>query len=128
MRITHIDHLVLTVRNIEVTVEFYETVLGFTRKSFGHGREALLFGQQKINLHEHGKEVEPKAWTPLPGSADLCFVTDMDLLEAMTHVQNNGVQIISGPVSRTGARGPMKSFYFRDPDFNLIEVASYGSK
>lgn len=125
MKITGIDHIVLTVKNIENTLSFYEQVLGFSRNSFGNGRVALKFGDQKINLHEYGNEFEPKAGRPTPGSADLCFITDSDLAAVMNHVASRGIKIIEGPVSRAGATGPITSFYFRDPDGNLIEVAHY---
>jgi catechol 2,3-dioxygenase-like lactoylglutathione lyase family enzyme len=125
MHIKQLDHLALTVKNIEATVSFYVSVLGMARETFGEGRVALKFGRQKINLHEAGKEFEPKAHRPLPGSADLCLVTDTDLSAAMAHVKERGVDIIAGPVPRTGANGPMLSFYFRDPDLNLIEISTY---
>jgi len=125
MKIQNIDHLVLTVRDIEQTLDFYGNVLGMEKQSFGDGRVALLFGEQKINLHEYGNEHEPKAHLAAPGSEDLCFITDMPLAEAMQHVKNQAVKIIEGPVKRTGANGPIESFYFRDPDLNLIEVSNY---
>ena len=125
MQIKQLDHLVLTVKNIRETVNFYVSVLGMEREIFEEGRVALKFGRQKINLHEAGKEWEPKAQHPLPGSADLCLVTDTDLRVAMAHVKSRGVDIIDGPVRRTGANGPILSFYFRDPDLNLIEISSY---
>ncbi len=123
MKITGIDHIVLTVRNINKTVQFYEFVLGMVAKPFGEDRIALTFGNQKINLHEYGNEFEPKAYHPMPGSEDLCFITDTKLETAMEHVKSKGVEIIEGPVPRTGATGTILSFYFRDPDQNLIEVA-----
>lgn len=95
------------------------------KEVFGDGRTALTFGNQKINLHQAGKEFDPKADTPTPGSADICFITDIDLKSAMDHVTDRGVDILEGPVKRTGARGRIMSFYFRDPDNNLIEVANY---
>jgi len=124
MKITNIDHLVLTVRDIDRTVQFYESVLCMSKETFGDGRVALKFGDQKINLHKHGLEFEPKANNPLPGSEDLCFITTTDLAEAIEHVRSQGIEIIDGPVERTGANGPIISFYFRDPDQNLIEVAN----
>jgi catechol 2,3-dioxygenase-like lactoylglutathione lyase family enzyme len=124
MEIAGIDHIVLTVADIDRTVEFYRSVLGMSEERFGAGRVALKFGSQKINLHQQGREFEPKAGHPLPGSADLCFITPTALLVAMEHVQAAGVEIIDGPVARTGATGPLLSFYFSDPDNNLIEVAN----
>lgn len=125
MNIKHIDHLVLTVKNIEKTVQFYESVLGMKKEIFGDGRVALTFGNHKINLHQVGNEFEPKAKHPTPGSADLCFITDIDLNTAMNSVKDKGIQIIEGPVKRTGANGIILSFYFRDPDSNLIEISNY---
>ena len=124
MEIHNLDHLVLTVKDIEQTTSFYVKVMGMKKEVFGQGRVALKFGDQKINLHELGKELEPKAHIPLPGSADLCFITPTPLNEAMAHVKNCGVDVIKGPVERTGATGPIRSFYIRDPDLNLIEVAN----
>lgn len=120
-----IDHLVLTVRNIEATCGFYETVLGMTAVTFAGGRKALTFGDQKINLHPAGREFEPKAAKPTPGSADLCLVTGTAIAEVITHLQSRGVEIEAGPVRRTGAAGPITSVYVRDPDGNLIEVCNY---
>lgn len=126
--ITHIDHIVLTVRDIPVTTEFYARVLGMHVIQFGVAekapRIALSFGQQKINLHQAGNEFEPKADTPSPGSADICLVTETDLDQAMMHVEDCGVEIIEGPVERTGATGQLLSFYIRDPELNLIEIAN----
>ena len=124
MDISKIDHLVLTVTDLEKTTSFYVSVLGMKKEVFGDGRIALICGSQKINLHERGKEFEPKARKPTPGSADLCFITRTPLEDAMAHVKRCGVEIIEGPVERTGANGPLHSFYFRDPDDNLIEVAN----
>jgi catechol 2,3-dioxygenase-like lactoylglutathione lyase family enzyme len=124
MDISKIDHLVLTVTDLEKTTSFYVSVLGMKKEVFGEGRIALICGSQKINLHERGKEFEPKARKPTPGSADLCFITQTPLEDAMAHVKRCGVEIIEGPVERTGANGPLHSFYFRDPDDNLIEVAN----
>ena len=124
MEITHLDHIVLTVQNLKKTVQFYCDVLGMEKEVFGNGRVALKYGNQKINLHEFGNEFEPKAKKPTLGSADLCFITKTPLNEAMTQVTSCGVEIIEGPVERTGAKGPIRSFYFRDPDHNLIEVAN----
>ncbi len=123
--VSHIDHLVLTVKNIPASVEFYVQVLGMQRIQFGEGRTALKFGQQKINLHEAGNEFEPKAKNATPGSADLCLITDTELTQVMEYVQSCQVEIIEGPVERTGATGQLLSFYIRDPDQNLIEIANY---
>jgi len=125
MRITGIDHLVLTVRDIPTTVHFYETVLNMRSERFGTNRIALNFGGQKINLHQLHQEFEPKAEHATPGSADLCLITDTPLAWAIEQVKKQGVEILEGPVKRSGARGEIMSFYFRDPDLNLIEVANY---
>jgi catechol 2,3-dioxygenase-like lactoylglutathione lyase family enzyme len=125
MRIDRLDHLVLTVASIEASCAFYERTLGMTAVRFGQGRTALAFGAQKINLHLAGSEFVPHALHPVPGSADLCFITTTPLADAMAHVRAQGVDILEGPVDRTGATGPMRSFYFRDPDANLIEVSNY---
>ena len=124
MQIDGLDHLVLTVADVGRTHDFYERVLGMEPVVFGEGRYALAFGSQKINLHEAGREFEPKAAVPTPGSADLCFLTNAPVAEVVEHLQANGVEILEGPVGRTGATRPIKSVYFRDPDGNLIEVAS----
>jgi len=125
MQIDRLDHLVLTVADIEASVAFYSSVLGMRRETFAGGRTALLFGRQKINLHQAGSEFEPKAQRAIPGSADICFIVDGPLAAAMQQVREAGVEVIEGPVPRTGAAGPIQSFYCRDPDQNLIEVASY---
>ncbi len=124
MRIEELDHLVLTVTDIDRTRAFYERVLGMETLVFGEGRRALTFGTQKLNLHEAGQEFEPKAAAPTPGSADLCFLTNSSMAEVVEHLEANSVEIIEGPVRRTGATGPIKSVYFRDPDCNLLEVSS----
>jgi catechol 2,3-dioxygenase-like lactoylglutathione lyase family enzyme len=123
MRVTSLDHLVLTVHSIEATCAFYARVLGMEVVTFGPARKALAFGSQKINLHERGKEFEPKAGRPTPGSADLCFLTDIPLAEVVAHLDSLRVPILEGPAARTGAAGPLRSVYFRDPDSNLIEVS-----
>jgi catechol 2,3-dioxygenase-like lactoylglutathione lyase family enzyme len=125
MKIERLDHLVLTVKDIAITVQFYVSVLGMEKEEFGAGRLALKYGNQKINLHQVGKEFEPKAENPTSGSADLCFITEVPLNDAMDHVRSKGVEILEGPVARTGATGPINSFYFRDPDMNLIEISNY---
>jgi catechol 2,3-dioxygenase-like lactoylglutathione lyase family enzyme len=125
MKVDYLDHLVLTVKSISATCEFYAKVLGMEVVTFGGNRQALAFGAQKINLHEAGKEWEPKAHRPTPGSADLCFITRTPLADVVEHVRQCGVEVIEGPVNRTGATGPITSVYFRDPDLNLIEVSNY---
>lgn len=117
-----IDHLVFTVRDIEATCDFYRRVLGMEVVAFGEGRKALRFGNQKINLHQAGREFEPKAEAPTPGSQDVCFMADAPLKDVVRHLEACGVPIEEGPVGRTGAAGPIRSVYFRDPDGNLIEV------
>lgn len=124
MKIDSLDHLVLTVQDIEASCSFYQRVLGMEVVTFGAGRKALAFGAQKINLHESGRELEPKAQRPTPGSADLCFLTSVPLPEVQRHLASCGVTMSEGPVQRTGAQGPILSVYFRDPDLNLIEVSN----
>lgn len=126
MRVEQLDHLVLTVRDIPATCAFYARVLGMAETTFGAGRKALAFGSQKINLHLCQHEFEPKAASPVPGSADMCFVTATPLAQVIEHLHACDVAILEGPVARTGALGPITSVYFRDPDGNLIEVANYG--
>jgi catechol 2,3-dioxygenase-like lactoylglutathione lyase family enzyme len=123
--IERLDHLVLTVKDIGATCDFYSRVLGMQVVTFGAGRKALAFGQQKINLHQVGNEFEPKAAKPAAGSADLCFITPVPLRDVVQHLNSCGVEIIEGPVQRTGALGTIESVYFRDPDLNLIEVSVY---
>lgn len=125
MEILRIDHIVLTVTDMQRTVEFYCRALGMEKEVFENGRVALHFGEQKINLHQAEREFEPKAKRPTPGSADLCFITASSLEEAMEEIRAWEIPIEEGPVDRIGAAGPMRSFYFRDPDGNLIEVARY---
>jgi catechol 2,3-dioxygenase-like lactoylglutathione lyase family enzyme len=125
MRIDRLDHLVLTVADIDATVDFYTRVLGMKAVTFGAGRTALAFGQSKINLHQAGHEFEPKAHRPTPGSADLCLITTDSLDRVVEELVRHDVPIEEGPVERTGATGPILSVYFRDPDRNLIEVSTY---
>jgi catechol 2,3-dioxygenase-like lactoylglutathione lyase family enzyme len=112
------------VRDLDRTLSFYSTVLGMRPVTFGEGRRALEFGDQKLNLHEAGHEFEPKARAPAPGSADLCFVTDVPLDEVSAHLASLGVPIEVGPVPKTGARAALRSIYVRDPDGNLVEIAN----
>jgi catechol 2,3-dioxygenase-like lactoylglutathione lyase family enzyme len=124
MNVESIDHLVLTVKNINDTCAFYVRILGMQITTFAGGRKALFFGLQKINLHQSGQEFKPKASHPTPGSADLCFVTKVPIFDVISHLEENCVEILEGPVRRTGASGVLTSVYFRDPDGNLIEVAN----
>jgi catechol 2,3-dioxygenase-like lactoylglutathione lyase family enzyme len=125
MEVLGMDHLVLTVASIERTVAFYTEVLGLRAETFGDGRLALHFGDQKFNLHEAGHEFEPKAARPVPGSVDICLVVATPIDEVVALLAERNVPIVEGPVDRTGARGKIRSVYLRDPDNNLIELASY---
>ena len=125
MKINRLDHFVLTVADIEATVAFYTQVLGMTEVSFGAGRRALTFGSSKINLHERGKEFEPKAEHATPGSADICLIVADDIADVVAQLDAAGVPIEEGPVERTGATGPILSCYLRDPDRNLVELSNY---
>jgi catechol 2,3-dioxygenase-like lactoylglutathione lyase family enzyme len=125
MRIDRLDHLVLTVADIDATAAFYTRVLGMEAVTFGPGRTALAFGRSKINLHRAGHEFEPKARRPTPGSADLCLIAADPLERVIEELAAQGVPIEEGPVEQTGATGPIRSVYFRDPDQNLIEVSNY---
>ncbi len=125
MKIENIDHFVLTVRDIETTCEFYSKVLGMEVVTFNRVRVALKFGDRKINLHEFGKEIEPKAIRPTPGSADFCPIARDSLSSILEHLNICGVEIIEALVSKTGATGKITSIYIRDPDQNLIEISSY---
>jgi catechol 2,3-dioxygenase-like lactoylglutathione lyase family enzyme len=125
MKINRIDHLVLTVADIDRTVEFYARVLGMEKIEFAQGRIALACGEQKINLHQLGKEFEPRAEHVRAGSADLCLIIDTPIEQAIEHIQQHGVDLIAGPVNRSGAKGKIISVYLRDPDGNLLEVANY---
>lgn len=124
MEIDRIDHLVLTVRDIATTCDFYGKVLGMKVVEF-KGRKALAFGAQKINLHEAGREFEPKADQPTSGSADLCLIVKGTLDEAAADLAAHGVPVVEGPVDRTGATGTIRSLYLRDPDLNLVELSVY---
>jgi len=121
--ITALDHLVLTVRDLDATLRFYVEGLGMELREFDGGRKALHFGNQKIHLHLAGHEIEPKAAHPTPGSADLCFLTEQPLAEISERLETLGFPLILGPVPRLGATGPMLSIYTRDPNGNLIEIA-----
>jgi catechol 2,3-dioxygenase-like lactoylglutathione lyase family enzyme len=121
--IDHLDHLVLTAADGEATKDFYVRVLGMKLETFGAGRMAFKFGEQKINLHIRGAEFEPKAHVPVPGALDLCFIASIPLDEVIQRLQENNWPIIEGPIMRTGATGPIRSVYVRDPDLNLIEIS-----
>ncbi|ATG16636.1 TPA: VOC family protein [Providencia alcalifaciens] len=123
--INRVDHLVLTTTNLDTCLDFYQRILKMSVITFGEQRYALQFGQQKINIHQYGKEFEPKAHLPVPGSLDLCFISDIPLLDVQKHLEQQDVKIIEGPVQRTGATGKILSLYLRDPDLNLIEISQY---
>lgn len=125
MKIERLDHWVLTVRDVDATVAFYERVLGMRPVIFGNGRRALAFGAQKINLHPAEAPLRPHAARPTPGSGDLCLVTHAPISEVIAELEAADIAIEEGPVPRTGALGPITSVYFRDPDGNLIEVSRY---
>lgn len=125
MNIDRLDHLVLTVRDIPATCEFYAKILGMQIVTFGDNRKALKFGNQKLNLHQAGNEFEPKAQQPTPGSADLCFITDVPLEQVIAHLRSHHAEIETDIVLRTGATGPIRSIYLRDPDGNLLELSNY---
>ncbi|QFS81957.1 Virulence protein [Roseivivax sp. THAF40] len=117
-----IDHIVLTTRDAEACIAFY-TTLGCRLEQFGDGRRALHFGSQKINIHIAGQEIVPHAATPAPGALDLCFLADSPLNDVMARLKQAGLTWFEGPVPRTGATGPIRSIYLRDPDGNLIEIS-----
>lgn len=121
--IDHLDHIVLTTARTRECIDFYTRVLGMTLERFGEGRMALKFGAQKINLHEKGREFEPKATTPAPGALDVCFIASVPLSEVIARLAAAQVPIIEGPVMKTGACYPIRSVYVRDPDGNLIEIS-----
>jgi catechol 2,3-dioxygenase-like lactoylglutathione lyase family enzyme len=123
--IDRIDHIVLTCHDVERTVAFYQQVLGMEPVTFAGGRRGLAFGRQKFNLHQSGREFDPKALKPMPGAIDLCLITLTPLADVQAHLKASGVAVVEGPVQKTGATGPIESVYFRDPDGNLIEVSNY---
>ena len=125
LTIDRIDHLVLTVHDLDRTIDFYSRVLGMQPVTFAGGRRALSFGRQKLNLHQSGREYEPKALKPAPGAIDLCLITETPVAQVIQHLEGQGVHIVQGPVEKTGATGPITSVYFRDPDGNLVEVSTY---
>jgi catechol 2,3-dioxygenase-like lactoylglutathione lyase family enzyme len=124
--IDHIDHIVLTTRDKDACIRFYSEVLGMELVKFKTPTEerlALNFGAQKINLHEWGKEFEPRAHVAVPGSLDLCFIASIPLEKVIEKLKKNDIRILGGPVAKTGARGPIRSVYVRDPDLNLVEIS-----
>ncbi|NWC87405.1 VOC family protein [Pseudomonas reactans] len=121
--IDHLDHLVLTTIDLTACKDFYTRVMGMRLETFGNGRVAFRFGNQKINVHERGYEFEPKAHLPVPGALDLCFIASISLEAVIAHLKAETWPIIEGPVLRTGATGPIRSVYVRDPDLNLIEIS-----
>jgi catechol 2,3-dioxygenase-like lactoylglutathione lyase family enzyme len=123
--IDRIDHVVITAFDVERSIDFYARVLGMEPITFAGGRRGLAFGRQKINLHQSGREFDPKALKPTPGSLDVCFITETPMDDVIAQLKAAGVVIAEGPVPKTGALGPMSSVYFRDPDGNLIEVSNY---
>lgn len=125
MEIERLDHLVLTVRDIPTTCQFYSKVLGMKVITFNGSRKALLFGQQKINLHQKGHEYEPKALVPTPGSADFCLLTKTPLTEVIEQLKAQHIPIEQGPLEKHGALGKLTSIYLRDPDQNLLEISNY---
>ncbi|MBL8540008.1 MAG: VOC family protein [Betaproteobacteria bacterium] len=125
MQVERLDHFVLTVRDVEATISFYEKVLGMSAVTFGAGRRALAFGQSKINIHPAHAPLSPHARHPTPGSADLCFIVSSPVAAIVEHLRRCDVVTEEGPIARTGALGPIMSVYFRDPDGNLVEVSTY---
>ena len=123
--IDHLDHIVLTCVDVEATKRFYVDVLQMQLETFGEGRMAFRFGNQKINLHVRGKEFEPKAHLPVPGALDLCFIAAVPLDEVIARLGEMNVEIIEGPVERTGATRKLRSVYMREPDYNLIEISEF---
>ena len=122
--VIRLDHLVLTCDDVTATVDWYKRVLGFEARETS-GRWALRFGQQTINLHQKGREIEPHALRPTSGSGDLCFITEAPIDQWLEHLLIEGVVIVDGPLARSGSLGPMQSVYLRDPDGNLVEISRY---
>jgi catechol 2,3-dioxygenase-like lactoylglutathione lyase family enzyme len=121
--IHHLDHLVLTTVDADACIDFYTRVLGMRLEIFAGDRQALCFGEQKVNIHCRGREFEPKAHLPVPGALDLCFIADRPLAQVIERLQAEAWPIIEGPVERTGATHKIRSVYVRDPDLNLIEIS-----
>jgi catechol 2,3-dioxygenase-like lactoylglutathione lyase family enzyme len=127
VNIDRLDHLVLIVSDLDADVRFYTQILGMEELTFGTGRKALRFGESKINLHQRGRELEPKADRPTPGSADLCLIVEEPIAAVAAELAAAGIAVVDGPVERTGAQGPISSVYVRDPDGNLIELSNYAA-
>ena len=125
--IDRVDHIVLTTRDKDACIRFYAGMLGMKLESFSENRLALHFGSQKINLHEWGKEFTPRAHVAVPGSLDLCFIASTSLENVIEKLRASNIKIIEGPVMKTGAKGPMRSVYVRDPDLNLVEISVYNT-
>jgi len=125
MKVNKIDHLVLTTSDIEQTINFYTTILGMELISVEGGRKSLRFGTQKINLHEAGQEISPHAKHPLPGSTDLCFITETSIQQVVEHLHSSGITLLEGPTKRIGTTGPLLSIYIQDPDGNLLELSNH---
>ena len=123
--IDHIDHIVLTTRDLQGCIRFYTDVLGMKLERFAENRLALKFGTQKINLHEWGKEFTPRAHVAAPGTLDLCFIAAVPLEAVIETLKKNDIPILEGPVAKTGAQGKIRSVYVRDPDLNLVEISVY---
>ena len=122
--IDHIDHVVLTTRDLQGCIRFYTEALGMKLEKFGE-RLALKFGTQKLNLHEWGKEFTPRAHVAAPGTLDLCFIASIPLDQVVARLKQHGIPVLDGPVAKTGAQGPIRSVYVRDPDLNLVEISVY---
>jgi catechol 2,3-dioxygenase-like lactoylglutathione lyase family enzyme len=125
IKVRAIDHVVLTVADIDKTIDFYTRVLGMKQETFGSGRKALSFGTQKFNLHQKGREFEPKAAHPTSGSIDICLICETPIAQVIDHLKRWNVEVAEGPVQRTGAVGKINSVYVRDPDQNLVELSNY---
>jgi catechol 2,3-dioxygenase-like lactoylglutathione lyase family enzyme len=124
IRIKNLDHLVITASDLQATIDFYTKVLGMEHVAFGDNLHAVHFGDQKFNIHDASTEVSPKAKNIVPGSADFCLISETPVSQVIQHLQDCGVTVEQGPVTRSGAAGTLESVYFRDPDCNLVEVSN----
>ena len=125
--IDHLDHIVLTTRDKDACIRFYTEVLGMRLESFSENRLALHFGSQKINLHLWGREFSPRAHVAAPGTLDLCFIASLPLEKVIEKLKEKSIPVLEGPVMKTGAQGPIRSVYVRDPDLNLVEISVYNT-